>query len=623
MKRTHGIVYVVFGKEYEPMALHTIGMSRKKTRLPICVLTNIPEGERLPGWGKLRNVSVVHLDMPDELNRVPKILLHKYTPFDVTLYVDCDAVIMKSDVERAFDALKDADVALAPRFYWTPSAKIPELYARTFRILGVRLPVDAWYGAVFAFDRGNPAACALLERWYENWRLLNHYADLPPLVSTVKQLVSEGAVRIAKLPQDYFGLQNPDKLTIWHPQPGQPQALIRRCKVPEWEPWRPKQERWNYVTELSELSPERELNGAPCRRSGLCIAAYAFGDYADYAPVFAFSALWSQPGAAVRLFFAGAAPAPVKAALDYLARQLSSSVVVTEHYRLPVRSRPHVKDAGHQAGKCVRWLIPASEFEGFDYVYMGDIDFLLVPEPQTILEQHKAFMARSGLPHSNVRRWNQPDRVSGLQMVRTEEYFRRIDAAAAPYRTGEACLPQENNEVFLLQLLEASGIAPAGRPETREAFDALRPHHGYHLGLVRKTQEPAAYRQLWTDCAATVEPMLDSPLFKEMVRAIRTPWVAETVRRTTAFVERVLGRPVSAPAPAAERSQVVISKNRQMRERLDRIQKRKLVLVPSCRPAFRPAGAVPVPAAPPPQPASRRAVQLGPQHGGAVITRRV
>lgn len=616
-----GIVFVVFGKSYETMAAHTVRISRRYTKLPFHVITNIPLDELLPTWRRIKDVTFQHLPLPDAQNRIPKIQLYRYTPFDQTLYIDCDAVVMRDDVERAFECLAGADITLAPRFFWRCGEQIPEVYVKAFRTLGVRLPVDAWHGAIFAFDRCSEAARGLMDLWLANWEALGRYRDLPALVSAVRRLTAAGRLAVAKLPSDFFGLKSPDSLTVWHPQPGKPEEFMRRFKIPPWTPWSPHEqryERWNTVFENCELSPDRELPELPCPAGGpLCVTAYAFGDYAEYAPLLAYTTLWNYPDAVVKLYFKGPAPANVLAALAYLRKQLSPNICVVDNYDLPLKTGSG--DLAHnQAGKCVRWLIPGSEFAGFEYTYMADIDFIIVKEHPELLEKHKAISRELGVPHSNPIRWSYHARVSGLQMVETAAYFAAIDPVASPYRTGAKPVPAVNNEAFLFSLLQAGGILPKTRPANRPEFDRLRPHPGYHIGLVRSCKTPPDYTDLWRQLAPASATMLSSPMLAKLLRFVEVPWVAVSIERTLAYISQALGKPLRMPAlrensgaeehriigkahrPGVTGPSTVGAKDRQMRNRMVQLQKAKVTLLPTARHTLTYKASTPVISAQPP-----------------------
>ena len=122
-----GILYVAFGSDYLLLTLAVIKYSRQYTSLPICVLTNIKErGEE---WNKIENVSFVNFDLEQVDNRVVKTQMIDHTPFDKTLYLDCDSVIQNYGIENVFDLL-DKDLVLNLCIYWHKKSKIVNIYKK-------------------------------------------------------------------------------------------------------------------------------------------------------------------------------------------------------------------------------------------------------------------------------------------------------------------------------------------------------------------------------------------------------------------------------------------------------------------------------------------------------------
>jgi len=164
MYKDRGIVFVALGKTYERVAAACVAHSRRHTDLPFVVYTDVPLAERETAWLTIERCQVIDTDIDWRDNRHIKTALHKYTPFDRTLFIDCDAAIVKPGVETFFDKLDNADFVLCPRIDPPRAGLLPEFYAHIYRRLGVRLPVTTWYGAIFAFDKTNPRAVECLEQ---------------------------------------------------------------------------------------------------------------------------------------------------------------------------------------------------------------------------------------------------------------------------------------------------------------------------------------------------------------------------------------------------------------------------------------------------------------------------
>jgi hypothetical protein len=553
---TRGIVYVAFGKEYEQLAAHTLAYSRKHTELPFHVITNVPEDTQSSIWKTIPNLTMAVV--PDALseNRKYKIKLYEYTPYDKTLYLDIDSAIIRPGIEKIFDMLEDNDVVLARRFKWAPRDLIPEVYIRMFRLTHTRLPVDAWHGALFAFQRDNEEARRMMDLWWDYRNLAMDYRDLPPLVAAIANLRDRG-LRVGITDPELFAFKPTPSTIVWHPQPGKPAAWLQQLGLPDWKPWNPANYRyttWNCACENAELSEDKLIPKTACPKTAeLCITAYTFGEYNEYLPLLAYSSLWSYPDTVVKLFVEDTLSDSVRAQFDYIRRQLSCNIDIVERYKLPVRHyTPQPRERGNQMGKIIRWLIPREEFAGYRYVYMADSDFIIVPEDPTLLDKHLMLCAQAAQPFTNPKRWNYPSRVSGLHFVETEPYFDAMDPVLKPYRIGAIPLPAMNNEEFLYRQLCAAGLSPAQRPSTREQFDALRPHPGYHLGMLRNYAEPQEYQAHWRSLEPRSRSILGSPMFQHLVHGITIPWIRTTVTRLTDW----LATPIATPTASAKKQVV-------------------------------------------------------------------
>ncbi len=181
---TKGIVYVVFGAEYEKLAIKTIAYSRQFTNLPICVLTNIKN--RKPEWNKISNLQFVVFDnVPDNYNRGIKTQMFKYTPFDETLYLDCDSVLQKTGIEKVFEFLTGNDLVLNLLLHWQLKDKVLRVYKNAMLKTKTVLPLKVYNGAFIAFHRSE-AVSKFFNMWHNYW-LTNKGREMPFLACAVKQ----------------------------------------------------------------------------------------------------------------------------------------------------------------------------------------------------------------------------------------------------------------------------------------------------------------------------------------------------------------------------------------------------------------------------------------------------
>jgi len=181
---TRGICFIAFGAEYDKLAAHTIAYSRKFISCPITVLSNIKN--RNEKWNEVPEVNFIDLEIPTEQNRRVKIELHKYSPYDETLYMDVDAVIVKPGIEKIFDFLKDSDIVFQHNNLWRPGEKYSRIYRDTAKKFGLTLPLRVYLGGFWAF-RKTPETISFFDQWLANWTASGCGRDMPSLACAIKQ----------------------------------------------------------------------------------------------------------------------------------------------------------------------------------------------------------------------------------------------------------------------------------------------------------------------------------------------------------------------------------------------------------------------------------------------------
>ena len=133
--------------------------------------------------------------------------------------------------------------------------------------------------------------------------------------------------------------------------------------------------------------------------------------------------------------------------------------------------------------KAARWLIPQEEVSDFEYVYIGDVDFIICREDPDIRARHVGHCRQNDLPYSNAVRVKDPPvrRLSGLHFIIVKPYYEKMASAMAEMRErilsgAFSDAPIVGNEFLLYEMVDR-GI---GR------FPSLfyRPGHGLHLGVL-------------------------------------------------------------------------------------------------------------------------------------------
>ncbi len=180
MKR--GILYVVFGEEYDKLAAHTIKYSRQFTDLPICVLTNMKERNEL--WDDM-DVEFVEFDLEQKDNRQIKTTMIDYTPFEQTLYLDCDSVIRKRGIEKLFNKLKNHDMFLHHYLLWKRGGKVVQGFKDAFLKYKVDMPINIYNGALIGFKK-NKNTIEFFNKWNEYWIGMDRKREMHVLACAIK-----------------------------------------------------------------------------------------------------------------------------------------------------------------------------------------------------------------------------------------------------------------------------------------------------------------------------------------------------------------------------------------------------------------------------------------------------
>lgn len=196
----------------------------------------------------------------------------------------------------------------------------------------------------------------------------------------------------------------------------------------------------------------------------LCFCVSVFGEYRSYIPVYIYSILKSYPDAYVKILLEKTLSVEIKNLLRLLPYK---NYVVKENYWQDNFSNKFEK-------KARRWMIPESEFDTFEYAYIGDVDFLIVKEKPSLLELHIAHCNKIGLPFSNEIRITEKKRITGLHFIKVKEYYAALKIDKSKWKG-------KSNEEILYLIIEDSF------PDFKEklAIEIYRPHHGFHLGLTR------------------------------------------------------------------------------------------------------------------------------------------
>jgi len=119
------------------------------------------------------------------------------------------------------------------------------------------------------------------------------------------------------------------------------------------------------------------------------------------------------------------------------------------------------------------------------YVYISDVDMMILREDPTLLDFHLAEMEKDKLCYSNSPRTTEPQgpqRLTGLHFA-TKLWYTRTAEARRNYihmlNNGELGQHKFDDELILMKVCKDSGLEiPKARP-------LVRRHHGIHVGTIR------------------------------------------------------------------------------------------------------------------------------------------
>jgi len=198
-----GIVYVVYGGNCDIVASHCISYSRKYTRLPITVLTNIEKGRRNNKWANCADIDFIYSDDPTENNRLVKLTMNKKTPYGFTIYLDADSIIQNDGFDEEILKMIEATPDLILNHFCTypyPGGGFQNIYLRAMRQFECEPPLKVYNGAFIGF-RGNGRTERFFNTWLGAWLKFGAQREMPPLACAVSK---SPELNIYTLPDNFF-----------------------------------------------------------------------------------------------------------------------------------------------------------------------------------------------------------------------------------------------------------------------------------------------------------------------------------------------------------------------------------------------------------------------------------
>jgi len=258
--------------------------------------------------------------------------------------------------------------------------------------------------------------------------------------------------------------------------------------------------------------------------SRILFCTFVYDWYQSFIPSYIYSILKSYPQYACRILVREALEPGVREALKIVRD------AVDGHFEVVERCMPHLAQRGME----MRWLLGEEHFAGYDYGWIGDVDFLHIREEPAFLEQEMLRAGAIGMPYANVVRGPPAPEglMSGLHFIVVKPYFARMQPIIAATLRRLPCGPlAEHNESLLYQMVkQGCGVLEADEPRPY----CWQKHHGLHLGIFRIGKTPLPWvsndKPLWSAIGA----VLDDPVIASIVPHLH-PRAAQCVRAAQAY----------------------------------------------------------------------------------------
>lgn len=212
--------------------------------------------------------------------------------------------------------------------------------------------------------------------------------------------------------------------------------------------------------------------------------AFVFGKYDRFIPFYVYSISKNYPNSDIIIFYHSLLSNEIKSCVNTF-----EQVYIIENFHQEYNFFKNINLRGGGGLTLLRYLIDKKYFEQYEYLYIGDVDILILEEQQSLFEFHIQQAQQCQLPFSNkVRKLLNGElsrRLTGLHFVIVNPYFKRINPIIKEFLTNQKFREDmlegvQRDEEFLYKLnLKAFDF------DAQLLSKNLRPWHGYHLGMVR------------------------------------------------------------------------------------------------------------------------------------------
>ncbi len=217
----------------------------------------------------------------------------------------------------------------------------------------------------------------------------------------------------------------------------------------------------------------------------LCFATYVYGWYQDFVPIYIFSILHEFPQHYVKIYLQNNLTNNNKKAISILSEYHSGFEIIENYSGVNCENITHLPS--------IRYLLPRSEFKDFKYVYIGDVDFIVLNEHNDdFVSYYKSHCNKTKLPFSNaITHDNNKNRMTGLHFIETDPYYDKIEPEISKVIMGTEFSKKIRNsfsfdeEILYDMINHVYNLAPL------EGY--IRPHNGVHFGYARERPTGHSY----------------------------------------------------------------------------------------------------------------------------------
>lgn len=223
-----------------------------------------------------------------------------------------------------------------------------------------------------------------------------------------------------------------------------------------------------------------------------CLTTVIDEAYEDYLPLFLYCAMKAYPDYEVRIFRRG--QTPFEGFPEYPYNTIA-----------------------------LRFVVPKEYYHGMDWVYVTDIDMMIMPEPVALHGFHLNEMHETGLCYSNSLRnkhhYAGCQSLTGLHFA-DMQWFEWTETQRMFYygvlKNGVVGTYREYDGVMLYRMADKSRVGLPGK------YKLYKRHHGIHLGSFRlykndPKREEKLYQRITRDYARKWLKYYTDPNFKKLI----------------------------------------------------------------------------------------------------------